>query len=71
MASIDPQSLIKAMDTAGVSRRRLATELGVSLQYVCDITAGRRLLKRSPELRRRIAETLDVPMHWIERQESA
>lgn len=58
--------LVKAMDKAGVTRRRLADELGMSLQYVCDITAGRRTLKRNPDLRRRIAGVCDVPTHWIE-----
>ncbi len=69
MAAIDPAALRKAMDGAGVTRARLANEVGLSLQYVCDITAGRRLLKRRPDLRRRIAAALDVPIHWIERPE--
>lgn len=63
--------LVKAMDKAGVSRRHLATETNLSLQYVCDITAGRRTLKRNPELRKRIAAVLDVPQHWIEHHDEA
>jgi transcriptional regulator with XRE-family HTH domain len=66
MAAIDAELLQKAMDKAGVSRQRLAAEVGVSLQYVCDITAGRRTLKRNPDLRKRIADVCDVPTHWIE-----
>lgn len=69
MPAIDASLLVKAMDKNNVTRRRLADELGVSIQYVCDITAGRRTLKRNPELRKRIAEVCDVPTHWIEHQE--
>ena len=71
MAAIDPELLVKAMERSSFSRQKLAQELGVSLQYVCDITAGRRLLKRNPELRNRIALALDVPPHWIETRELA
>lgn len=66
MAVIDPIGLGKAMDKAGMSQRQLADTLDISLQYMCDITAGRRTLQRSPGLRRRIAGALDVPVHWIE-----
>lgn len=71
MAAIDHQALTKAMNGAGVTKQRLASELGMSLQYVCDITAGRRTLKRNPELRKRIALALDVPIHWIEHHDEA
>lgn len=67
MGAIDPTNLAKAMDSKNVTRKHLADELGISLQYVCDITAGRRLLKRNPELRMRIAQVCDVPIHWIEK----
>lgn len=66
MTSIDHKNLVKAMDRSQVTQKRLAEELGLSLQYVCDITAGRRNLKRNPALRARIAQALDVPIHWIE-----
>lgn len=65
MAGIDHESLTKAMEKAGMSPRRLADELGLSLQYVCDIQKGRRTLKRRPDLVKEIAERLDVPIHWI------
>lgn len=71
MAAIDPAALTKAMNLAGVTPRRLADEVGVSLQYVGDLRTGRRTLKRNPELRRRIADALSVPVHWIERSEVA
>ncbi len=66
MPAIDPEALVKAMDKSGVTPRQLATQVGKSLQYVCDIRSGRRLLKRNPELRKQIALALDVPPHWIE-----
>ena len=46
-----------------------AEATGMSLTYVCDITAGRRTLKRNPELRKKIAVALNVPQHWIEHAE--
>lgn len=68
MPPVDPANLRKAMDKAGFSTKRLAEESGLSLQYVCDLTSGHRNLKRNPELRRKLAAILDVPVHWIERQ---
>jgi hypothetical protein len=70
MPAIDKTGLTKAMDKSGVTKKQLADTLDLSLQYVCDITVGRRTLKRNPELRRRIADALDVPVHWIEAQEA-
>ena len=66
MAAIDPKSLTKAMDMAPMTPKQLAERVGLSLTYICDITAGRRTLKRNPEMRRKIAQALDVPQHWIE-----
>ena len=71
MAAIDPYSLTKAMAKAPMTAKQLVEALRqegqpVSLQYVCDITSGRRTLKRNPALRRAIAAALDVPQHWIE-----
>ena len=69
MAAIDHQGLTKAMDLALVTPKQLAEATGMSLTYVCDITAGRRTLKRNPELRKKIAVALNVPQHWIEHAE--
>lgn len=63
---LNHRGLVKAMDLAGVSKTRLAEEIHVSLGYVCDLTTGRRTLRRNPELRRAIATALDVPRAWIE-----
>ena len=71
VTGIDHRALVKAMDKSAVTPKQLADSLGLSLQYVCDITAGRRTLKRNPELRRRMAKALDVPTHWIEHQDAA
>lgn len=51
--------------------KQLSEAVGLSLTYVCDITAGRRTLKRNPEMRKRIAAALGVPQHWIEHHEEA
>lgn len=70
MPAIDPNNLTKAMERSGLTPTRLADELGVSLSYVVRIMHGNRRLKRNPALRRRIADALDVPQHWIEHQDS-
>lgn len=67
--AIDHNLLVKAMAKSQVTTKRLADETGMSLQYMCDIVAGRRTLKRNPELRSLIAKALDVPPHWIEHQD--
>jgi hypothetical protein len=64
--AIDPPNLVKAMDRANVTPKQLAEAVGISVTYVCDMTAGRRTLKRNPELRAAIARALDCPRHWIE-----
>ncbi len=71
MAGIDNELLQKAMRKSKVTPRQLADELGLSLQYVCDIAAGRRTLKRSPELIDRIAAAVDVPPFWIEKRDAS
>lgn len=53
------------MDKECVTPKDLAEELGVSLSYICDITAGRRRLKRNPVLRRRIADSLNCRVSTI------
>jgi len=68
--AIDPKSLRTAMDARNVTPKALATGTDMSLSYICDILAGRRRLKRNPGLRRRIADTIGVPVHWIESRES-
>lgn len=54
------------MEGAGKTPKMLADDIGMSLTYVCDITAGRRTLKRNPDLRARIAKAIGVPRDWIE-----
>jgi transcriptional regulator with XRE-family HTH domain len=66
MTVINSLDLTRAMDRAPMTASQLAREVGVSLTYICDIRAGRRKLSRNPALRRRIAEALGVPQHWIE-----
>lgn len=71
MPPIDPEALKVLMDKDGQTPAGLARKLGISLQYLCDILAGRTTLKRSPELLKRIAEELNVPSSMIERKASA
>lgn len=58
------------MDKECVTPKDLAEELGLSLSYVCDITAGRRRLKRNPVLRRRLADALNCRVSTLTIEES-
>lgn len=71
MAAISPEGLSRVMDMAPMTPKQLADKTGMSLTYTCDIISGRRTLKRNPELRRKIAEVLRVPQHWIEHHDEA
>ena len=73
MPAIDPEALTVAMDATNTTASELAERCGISLQYACDVRAGRRGLKRNPELRAAIAAALTtertpngVPVRWIE-----
>lgn len=66
MIRIDAVEMSNAMARAEMTATELATEVGVSLTYICDIRAGRRSLERNPQLRRRIADALNVAQHSIE-----
>lgn len=59
------------MDMRGMTATQLAEALDENLSYVARWTQGRRLLKRNPAMRKRIAEALDVPVHWIEHKDDA
>lgn len=48
--------------------KKLAEATGKSLTYICDIVAGRRTLKRNPDLRNSIARALGCPRDWIEHE---
>lgn len=71
MPAIDHLRLQKALDGSEVTPKMLATECDISLQYACDILAGRRTLKRNPSLRKKIAKVANVPVDWIEVQRPA
>lgn len=66
MSAIDPVGLTRAMEMAPMTAKQLADKSDISLTYMCDIIAGRRTLKRNPDLRRNLAAALKVPQHWIE-----
>lgn len=59
-------------ERSGVNATDFAKTLGISVQYLCDIEAGRpgRNLKRNPALIKKIAHTLDVPVLMVARQQT-
>lgn len=76
MPAIDSESLRKVLDRAPMTTKQLTEGLRargnkVSHDYVVNIVNGHRRLKRNPVLRSEIAQVLDVPVHWIEHQETA
>lgn len=68
--SIDPVALKILMEKDGSTIASLAKRVEISPQYMGDIVAGRRHLKRNPGLLKRIAEALNVPQSMIEHRGS-
>ncbi len=54
----------------GWTIERFATEVGISRQYLTDIEAERRLLKRRPDLVRKMADVLGVPVTKLYRTDA-
>lgn len=59
------------MEKDGSSVVSLSERLGISRQYLGDVIAGRRTLKRNPALISDIARELNVPRSMIEHRETA
>lgn len=71
MAAIDDEALRDWIDAKGWTIKGLADEVGISLTYMADIARGVRTLKRNPVLRKKIADTLQVPVTRIEKRVEA
>lgn len=69
--AIDPDALAKLIEKDGFKKVEFARTTGISLGYLGDILSGRTTLKRSPDLIKRFAQTLDVPVSMLMRRESA
>lgn len=65
MAKINGTAVKHLREREGLSRTQLAGQLGISVQYLCDIEAGRRNLARNPGLTNRIASELSVPRSMV------
>lgn len=72
--------VLVAVDGAFVRQERIArgwtipqfaAELGISRQYLTDIEAERRLLKRRPDLIKQMAEALGIPVTKLYRDEAS
>lgn len=68
---IAPDLLAKVMDRGNWTPSQLAERVHISRTYMADILSGRRTLRRNPELRHAMAEALEVPYSWIERERRA
>jgi transcriptional regulator with XRE-family HTH domain len=60
----DALTAIRSKD--GMTKKQLADAAEISLQYLCDIEAGRRGAK--PDVLKRIAGALNVPVSAIEQR---
>lgn len=64
--TINSAALKVLREKDGWTATALAKHMGISLQYLLDIESGKRMLKRNPELIRRFANTLNVPVSMLE-----
>jgi transcriptional regulator with XRE-family HTH domain len=67
---IDPQMLTLLRERTGWNKTQLAVEAGISLQYLCDLEAGRRK-GTNPAIAKALATALDVPITAITRRDAA
>lgn len=63
--AINGEALRLLRERTGWKAADFAAAADISLQYLCDIEAGRRKLKRNPELIRTFAQLLEVPTPMI------
>lgn len=68
--AIDHQALTLWRERSGFTKVDFAKKCGISLQYLCDIEAGNRKLKRSPDLVKRFAKELGIPAIYLEHREA-
>lgn len=61
---VNAAALTAIRNKDGMTKTQLASASGISLQYLCDIEAGRRGAK--PDVMKRIASALNVPVSAIE-----
>lgn len=71
MAAVDAQFLKWARERSGYTVPQFAEELGISADYYRNIEGGHRLLKRRPDLVKRMSEVLGVPQQKLLRQDGA
>lgn len=71
MTGIDSEALNVLMAKDGSTIVDLSARVGISRQYLGDICAGRRTLKRNPGLIRDIARELGVPTSMIQKRPAA
>lgn len=62
---IDGEKLTKWRERSGFTKKAFANDVGISLQYLCDIEGGDRKLNRSPDLIKRMAVVLDIPVPYL------
>lgn len=71
LSAVDGPFIREERITRGWTIESFATELGISRQYLSDIEMGRRLLKRRPDLVKKMSVVLAVPVTKLYRSEVA
>jgi transcriptional regulator with XRE-family HTH domain len=63
----DEKALADWMEARGYTAKQFAADARISPQYLGDILAGRRKLKRRPDLVKTFAELLQIPVTYLRR----
>lgn len=66
--TIDHEALRVLREKDGYQLKELAAAVEVSPQYLGDIEAGRRTLKRNPGLIKKLAIALNVPVSMLQKR---
>lgn len=66
---VDYEFLRWCRETSGYTVAQFAKELGISTDYLRNIEGGHRTLKRRPDLIKKMADLLGVPLQKLVRPE--
>ncbi len=67
--TIDHEALTILREKDGYTKTAFAHEVGISLQYLCDIEKGRRNCK--PNVIQTMARVLNVPISMLEKRRAS
>lgn len=71
LSTVDGPFVRQERVARGWTVEQFSDAIGISRQYLTDIEVGRRMLKRRPDLVRKMADTLGVPVTKLYRAEAS